>query len=200
MSSLKDWVRILVGVLILTVLPAEKLLAQSATLPKIIPVTNCNTVTYTTGVPSPIYFNSSTGAQCNGGGSGGGGSSSNITQWNSNTVDTGAGNSSAGTLRVVPATNSPAQSTKLASAVALGYQQITSLSSATALTVPGGATTAVITCETQAVRFRDDGTNPTASVGYPLAVGQSMTYVGTLSALKFIEQTASAKLDILYYQ
>jgi hypothetical protein len=60
----------------------------------------------------------------------------------------------------------------------LGYQQITSLSSATALTVPTGATVAVIIPETQAIRWRDDGTNPTASVGMPLASGQPMTLKG----------------------
>ena len=36
--------------------------------------------------------------------------------------------------------------------VCLGYQQITSLSASTALTVPVGATLALIVAETQAVR------------------------------------------------
>lgn len=82
-----------------------------------------------------------------------------------------------------------------------GYQQITTLSSAQALTVPGGSTSAVVTVEGQAVRFRDDGTNPTASVGMPIAVGGSYTFNGAadLAALKFIEQAASAKLNISYY-
>jgi hypothetical protein len=83
---------------------------------------------------------------------------------------------------------------------AKGYQQITSLSAATALTVPTGATSVLITVESQAVRWRDDGTNPTATVGMPLAVGQSIAYAGDLSLLKFIEQTASAKLNVSYYQ
>lgn len=82
---------------------------------------------------------------------------------------------------------------------ALGYQQITSLSAATALTVPSGAIMAIITCETQAVRWRDDGTNPTATVGMPLAAGGYFIYNGALSAIKFIEQTTSAKLNISYY-
>lgn len=83
--------------------------------------------------------------------------------------------------------------------VCLGYQQITSLSAATALTIPTGATMALITPETQAVRWRDDGTNPTASVGMPVAVGESLNYDGDLSRIRFIEQTASAKLNISYY-
>lgn len=83
---------------------------------------------------------------------------------------------------------------------ALGYQQITDLSAATALTVPTGATTAVIVAEAQAVRYRDDGTSPTASVGQPVAVGVSVTYTGPLSKVKFIEQTSGAKLNVLYYK
>lgn len=88
-----------------------------------------------------------------------------------------------------------------------GYQQITSLSSSTALTVPttdkqglsGVPTVAFITPENQAVRWRDDGTAPTASVGMPLAAGATLVYDGDLSLIRFIEQTASAKLNISYY-
>jgi hypothetical protein len=83
--------------------------------------------------------------------------------------------------------------------VCLGYQQITSLSGATGLTVPQGATMAVITPLTQGVRWRDDGTAPTASVGMPLAAGAYMNYDGDLNRVKFIEQTASAELNISYY-
>ena len=59
---------------------------------------------------------------------------------------------------------------------ALGYQQITSLSASTALTVPTGSTFVLIVPETQAVRWRPDGstTAPTATVGQPLAVGQPL--------------------------
>lgn len=86
-----------------------------------------------------------------------------------------------------------------------GYQQITSLSSSTGLTVPtmGDGTKptyAVITVQTQAVRWRDDGTAPTASVGMPMAVGQTLEYDGDLNAIKFIEQTASAALNVSYYR
>lgn len=83
--------------------------------------------------------------------------------------------------------------------VCLGYQQITSLSSAASLTVPQGATLALIVPETQNVRWRDDGTNPTASVGMPIFVGASLSYDGDFNKIKFIEETASAKLNISYY-
>lgn len=82
---------------------------------------------------------------------------------------------------------------------ALGYQQITSLSAATALTIPAGTSYAVIQPETQAVRWRDDGTDPSATVGMQLATGSELTYDGQLSRIKFIETTASAKLNISYY-
>jgi hypothetical protein len=81
----------------------------------------------------------------------------------------------------------------------LGYQQITSLSAAAALTVPAGATAALISAESQGMRWRDDGTNPTASVGMPIAAGESIFFTGSLSAFKAIEQTASAKLNVNYY-
>lgn len=82
----------------------------------------------------------------------------------------------------------------------LGYQQITSLSAATALTIPSGTSFCIVTPETQAVRWRDDGTNPTATVGYPLDAGVELVYTGAqLARLKFIEQAASAKLNICYY-
>jgi hypothetical protein len=89
----------------------------------------------------------------------------------------------------------------------IGYQQITSLSSASALTVPlvdknglnQKPTFALIIAESQAVRWRDDGTDPTSSVGMPLAVGVPLQYDGDLTKIRFIEQTGSAKLNISYY-
>ena len=89
-----------------------------------------------------------------------------------------------------------------------GYQQITSLSSATSLTVPSKdinglvatPSLAVIRCETQGVRWRDDGVAPTASVGMPLSVGDVLLYDGDLKKIQFIEQASSAKLDISYYR
>lgn len=88
-----------------------------------------------------------------------------------------------------------------------GYQQITSLSSATGLTVPatdvtglvGSPVTAYIRCETQGVRWRDDGTAPTASVGFPLSPGDVLMYDGDLKKIKFIEQAASSKINVVYY-
>lgn len=82
----------------------------------------------------------------------------------------------------------------------LGYQQITSVPTGTFLTVPTGARMAQICVETQAVRYRDDGTAPTASVGQPQAAGTCFTYSGSLPAIQFIQQTGTALLDALYYR
>ncbi len=80
-----------------------------------------------------------------------------------------------------------------------GYEQIASLAAAAGLTVPAGAKRALITPEAQAVRWRDDGTNPTGAVGMTLAVGATLDYRGDLAAIKFIESAASAKLNVSYY-
>ena len=90
-----------------------------------------------------------------------------------------------------------------ATTLCLGYQQITSLSGSTGLTVPKlngqQATLAVITVEAQTVRWRDDGTAPTASVGMPVVAAATLYYDGDLSRIRFIEATAGAILNISYY-
>jgi hypothetical protein len=92
--------------------------------------------------------------------------------------------------------------------VCLGYQQITDLSSAVSLTVPtvdpvsglnAKPTIALITPETQGVRWRDDGTNPTGSVGMPLSATVTLQYDGDLQKIRFIEDAAGAILNVSYY-
>lgn len=83
-----------------------------------------------------------------------------------------------------------------------GYQQISSatLAASTGLTVPAGATVAIIQNNgTQAVRFRDDGTDPTSSIGQRIPAGETLTYDGDLSAVEFIREADGAILDIAYY-
>lgn len=82
----------------------------------------------------------------------------------------------------------------------MGYQQITNLSAATGLTVPVGATVADITVEGNSVRYRDDGTAPTASVGMPLIQTQSLEYTGSLAAIEFIQSGSGALLNVSYYK
>lgn len=82
----------------------------------------------------------------------------------------------------------------------LGYAQITP-TVATGLTPPAQTNYAVIVCETFQCRWRDDGTDPTASVGMLLPAGTYMTYTGNLKALKFIDTSAGAcKVNISYYE
>jgi hypothetical protein len=93
--------------------------------------------------------------------------------------------------------------------VPLGYAQYTSLTSAISLstvpssgvTKPAGATAALIQVSGAGVRYRDDGTPPTAAIGMPIGAGGSpLLYVGALAAIQFIQTAAGAVLDILYYQ
>jgi hypothetical protein len=81
-----------------------------------------------------------------------------------------------------------------------GYQQVTALSSAAALTVPAGTLLAVLQAEGADVRYRDDDTNPTSSVGMIIAAGTSVVYNGQLSRLRFIESGGTAKLNVSYYK
>lgn len=84
---------------------------------------------------------------------------------------------------------------------ALGYHQITSLSSAVAFTtIPAGSDTVLVQPETQNVRYRDDATDPTASVGITLVVPTIYEFtVAQFARMKFIEVAASAKLNVAFY-
>jgi len=80
-----------------------------------------------------------------------------------------------------------------------GYQQVTTLSAAQGITPASQARAALIQALTQDVRWRDDGTNPTSTVGMLLEAGRDMYYTGDLSQLRFIEVLAGAELNISYY-
>ena len=53
-----------------------------------------------------------------------------------------------------------------------------------------------------AIRYRDDGPAPTASNGMPLLANQAFICQGTvaLAAIKFIQQSGTAGLSVLYYK
>lgn len=89
-----------------------------------------------------------------------------------------------------------------------GYQQIVGLVAATSLTVPttqvGGEKNyspalALIRTESQPVRWRDDGTDPTTTVGMILNVGDILKYDGNLSKIRLIQTAATATLNVTYY-
>lgn len=65
--------------------------------------------------------------------------------------------------------------------------------------IPLGTQLLLITPEAQAIRWRDDGTAPTATVGYPLAAGSELRYTGNPANLRVISQTAGAILNVVAY-
>ena len=81
----------------------------------------------------------------------------------------------------------------------MGYRQLTNLSAAIGIPIANGRV-ALIQALNQNVRWRDDGTDPTGSVGMRLHAGESFFYTGDLRAIKFIEETASAQLNVTAYQ
>lgn len=82
----------------------------------------------------------------------------------------------------------------------LKYQQV-SVTSATIIPPPAGTTMMLISVETNGVRFRDDGTNPTTAIGMPLSVGtQNFIYTGYPGGVAFIAQAGTATLDVTFYQ
>lgn len=90
--------------------------------------------------------------------------------------------------------------------VPLGYCQLGTLSSSIGLAscsggIPAGANVVIFRGEAQAIRWRDDGTAPTGSVGIPaLAADFPFVYVGQPSKLRFIESTSGGKLNAVFYR
>jgi len=91
----------------------------------------------------------------------------------------------------------------------VGYCQIAAatLAAATPLSscsggIPAGANLALLQAETQNIRWRDDGTAPTTTVGMILIQGahQPTLYAGTLSKLQFIDATAGGILNVTFYR
>lgn len=86
----------------------------------------------------------------------------------------------------------------------LGYQQFACDTSTgltlTAAVVKGTPAYFLIKPEAQAVRWRDDGTAPTATIGQPLAVGETLRYdAKNASQLRFIAQTAGGIINATAY-
>jgi len=99
----------------------------------------------------------------------------------------------------VPGTDANSERVESAS-ISRGYAQATSTTTAALLsalvTIPAGATK-VLLLPSAAVRIRDDGTAPTASVGYPLATATEWAYDGSkLAALQVI---GAATVDCWFY-
>jgi len=82
-----------------------------------------------------------------------------------------------------------------------GFQQITVSTTAVGLTVPQGALFAVVEIESNAIRYRDDGTDPTASVGMLVnASTVPITVCNPNQKFKMIRQgAADATASVSYY-
>jgi hypothetical protein len=95
--------------------------------------------------------------------------------------------------------------------VFLGYAQYAAGSMASAISLntspavgvalPAGTRFALITVEGAAIRYREDGTAPTAAIGQPMSPNAApLMYSGALSAIQFIQQSAGAILNVSYYK
>lgn len=83
----------------------------------------------------------------------------------------------------------------------VGYTQITDVSSAVGVgTIPVGTKLAMIQPTAQNVRWRDDGSSPTATVGMLLVANDMLVYSGPLASIKFFEAAGGAKLNISFYK
>ena len=88
----------------------------------------------------------------------------------------------------------------------LGYFQATDVGASLGFAaiaggaIPDGTEFVEVAVRGQAVRWRGDGTNPTAAVGMPLPVGTTRFFTQQrLAAVRFIEQVAGAVLDCTFY-
>lgn len=77
------------------------------------------------------------------------------------------------------------------------HAEDTTVSSATTLTTPSGATKILLQALTQNVRFTLDGTTPTASLGFQLKAGDPPIIIPLKAgqSVILIEETASATIE-----
>lgn len=122
----------------------------------------------------------------------------------------------AGLLLVLGYSTAQAQSPVLAFAgpyTPLGYCQMAATGTAKALTtancasgaVPTGSTIAEICVETAGVRYRDDGTAPTAAIGVPVVPSATtpLCYayaIKPMSAVQFIAISGSPVVNVSFYK
>lgn len=91
----------------------------------------------------------------------------------------------------------------------LGYAQSGTVDAATLIStltfgsaaagLPNGTQMLLIQPQTQAIRWRDDGIAPTATVGYPLANGAELRYTGQFARLQVISQVAGAIVNCVAF-
>ena len=83
---------------------------------------------------------------------------------------------------------------------AIGYEKISTLSSATGLNIPEGATMAWLQAETANIRYRLDGASPNALTGFLMrSTEPPIELQSELQYARFIQETAGAKLSVIYF-
>jgi len=106
----------------------------------------------------------------------------------------------AGSVSVVKAASGPMK--------VVSFEQLASLGSSTALTVPGVAVgtgtrpkvkAALISADGQSVRVRFDGTAPTATIGHLIANGDHLFVEADLSNIRIIQTAATAVVNVTYF-
>ena len=87
--------------------------------------------------------------------------------------------------------------------ISLGFEELT-LADSTAVglnSTNGSAEALHVSVETQAVRYRADGTDPALTTGVLLATGSHwLEAVGEPAKFKFIQSTGSATVSIMAYK
>lgn len=89
-----------------------------------------------------------------------------------------------------------------------GFEQVTVSSSVVSLDPPNDASKALLGVEANSLRYRDDGTDPTATVGFLLKTqGNNPPPFVTLESKEAIKQfrairdgSSDATLNVLYYK
>jgi hypothetical protein len=80
-----------------------------------------------------------------------------------------------------------------------GYVQITDLTVAVGISPPALTEMAVINVTGGTINWRDDGVNPTASVGMALTTGSYFIYNGPYLAFRAIAVSGTPVLNVSYY-
>ena len=81
-----------------------------------------------------------------------------------------------------------------------GYDQLTAGASAVGLDLPVGDTPQMALIRgSAAFRWRDDGSDPSSSVGMLVQANEILLYDGKLQDIRFIRVSGDATLDVSYY-
>lgn len=81
----------------------------------------------------------------------------------------------------------------------LGYVKMSATTARPLASMPDKATHALLITETQAIRWRDDGTVPTTTDGMQLAVNTPFVYFGDIRKIQIVEVVVGAVVHVSYY-